>query len=390
MGSELSWRHSATGKTVYATIRSAARTYWSTEGTPALEALTVANWDHYDIALAEAPASSYFYVGSWPAGLTTVGFYWVDVYEQAGGSPAIGDTFMGTLVGYWNGTALLPWAGEAGSDLETLISLGNTASAAAQAAAEVAIASRKVTITSTGSPPDYPGSPTGITYTVIGTHDGKPVYINAASSFFVFWLTDGAKWYVGPVHPDDPALDTELCWAQFTPDASPIGGFTYLGEAFDSITVAGTYPPYCLEVDGVDVTKWKGATAPAMSGDAYAVVNHATYGNSALHTDVADVHTDVGTALTNIADLHTDVGTAISQTTAATLVTALWDLADGIEIDLTPRQAARAVVARAGFGLISGAGTGVETVKGAGVTTTRLVLTDDSSGNITAAAATLT
>jgi hypothetical protein len=132
------------------------------------------------------------------------------------------------------------------------------------------------------------------------------------------------------------------------------------------------------------------AASVNQSGDAYAVVNHATYGNSALHTDVADVHTDVGTALTNIADLHTDVGTAISQTTAATLVTALWDLADGIEIDLTPRQAARAVVARAGFGLISGAGTGVETVKGAGVTTTRLVLTDDSSGNITAAAATLT
>lgn len=112
MGSELSWRHSATGKTVYATIRSAARTYWSTEGTPALEALTVANWDHYDIALAEAPASSYFYVGSWPAGLTTVGWYWVDVYEQAGGSPAIGDTFMGTLVGYWDGAVFLPWAGD--------------------------------------------------------------------------------------------------------------------------------------------------------------------------------------------------------------------------------------------------------------------------------------
>jgi len=216
----------------------------------------------------------------------------------------------------------------------------------------------------------------------------------------------GAAADAAPVYPTSPAtlVPTLLTHANYPPGAHEIAIAATVANGF---AAGSTYAVFCtLLVDSQnptgfvgsfklgpvpsDVTKWLGATAPAMSGDAYAVVNHATYGNSALHTDVADVHTDVGTALTNIADLHTDVGTAISQTTAATLVTALWDLADGIEIDLTPRQAARAVVARAGFGLISGAGTGVETVKGAGVTTTRLVLTDDSSGNITAAAATLT
>ena len=83
MASEIHWVHTATGATVYATIRSAARTYWYTV-TPALEALTMAHWADYDIALTETPASSFFHVGDWPAALTTVGFYWVDVFSQAG------------------------------------------------------------------------------------------------------------------------------------------------------------------------------------------------------------------------------------------------------------------------------------------------------------------
>lgn len=107
MASELSWRHVNTGSTVYVTIRSAARTYWNGS---ALEALTVANWANYDIALTETPASSYFYVGTWPAALTTAGWYWADVYEQAGAAPAISDLLVGTIVGHWNGTTFLPWA----------------------------------------------------------------------------------------------------------------------------------------------------------------------------------------------------------------------------------------------------------------------------------------
>lgn len=106
MASELSWRHQATGNTLYATIRSAARTMWNGS---ALETLTVANWGNYDIALTETPASSYFHVGTWPAALTTTGWYWVDFYLQAGGSPAISDTLLGTLIVYWNGTTANPW-----------------------------------------------------------------------------------------------------------------------------------------------------------------------------------------------------------------------------------------------------------------------------------------
>ena len=112
MASELIWTHTGTGKTVYVTIRSAVRTYWYTV-TPELEALTMAHWADYDIALTETPASSFFYVGDWPAALTTVGFYWVDVFEQAGVGPVrADDTLIGGIIGYWNGTAVLPWAAD--------------------------------------------------------------------------------------------------------------------------------------------------------------------------------------------------------------------------------------------------------------------------------------
>jgi hypothetical protein len=112
MASELHWVHTGTAKTVYATIRSAARAYWYTV-TPALEALNMAHWADYDIALTETPASSYFYAGDWPAALTTVGFYWVDIFERAGAGPVrADDTLLGGIIGYWTGTALLPWAAD--------------------------------------------------------------------------------------------------------------------------------------------------------------------------------------------------------------------------------------------------------------------------------------
>lgn len=110
MASEIYWRGTFSGVTDYVTIRSVARQYWNTSGTPAFENLTVANWGNYAIALTETPASSYFYVGTWPATLTTSAFYWVDVFRQLGAAPAIGDSLLGTLLGYWDGTTFKPWA----------------------------------------------------------------------------------------------------------------------------------------------------------------------------------------------------------------------------------------------------------------------------------------
>jgi hypothetical protein len=115
MASEISHRHSATAKNLYATIRNTARQMWNTSGTPAFEALTVANWTDYDIALSETPASSYFYVGTFPAisGNMVSGWYWIDIFERAGANPAIGDALLASYFGYWDGTTYKWWSDDA-------------------------------------------------------------------------------------------------------------------------------------------------------------------------------------------------------------------------------------------------------------------------------------
>ncbi len=66
--------------------------------------------------------------------------------------------------------------------------------------------------------------------------------------------------------------------------------------------------------------------------------------------------------------------------TAAANAAALLDLTNGVETDLTPRQALR-LIAAALAGELSGADTTEVTIKGAGVATTRLVATVDANGN---------
>jgi hypothetical protein len=111
MASEIYWRSNDTGKNVYATVRNMSRQYYNT-ATPAFESLTVANWGDYDIALTETPASSYFYVGDMPA--VSAGFYWIDIFERAGASPAIGDELLGTWIAYWDATNLKPYDPQTG------------------------------------------------------------------------------------------------------------------------------------------------------------------------------------------------------------------------------------------------------------------------------------
>lgn len=115
MASEISHRHSATGETLYATIRNVSRQMWSTAGTPNFETLTVANWANYAITMTETPASSYFFVGTFPAvsGNMISGWYWVDVFKRAGGAAAISDTLLASYFGYWDGTAFKWWADDA-------------------------------------------------------------------------------------------------------------------------------------------------------------------------------------------------------------------------------------------------------------------------------------
>lgn len=165
MSAEISWRDAATGSTLYFTIRSAARTMWNGS---ALEALTVANWGDYDIALTETPASSYFYVGSWPAALSTAGWYWVDIFSQVGGSPAISDTLQATMLGYWDGTTFSPWSGntaQLGGTAQTAVNLGDLADGGRLDLLIDAIKAVTDKFSFTGSSPYYPK----VDLTLVGT-----------------------------------------------------------------------------------------------------------------------------------------------------------------------------------------------------------------------------
>jgi hypothetical protein len=111
MANEVAYRHSATGATLYFTIRrsSVSRTMWNTSGTPNFETLAVANWASYAIAMTETPAGGYLYRGTFPAvgGNMTSSYFEVDVFVQAGGSPAISDSLVDRQIGYWTGSTFV-------------------------------------------------------------------------------------------------------------------------------------------------------------------------------------------------------------------------------------------------------------------------------------------
>jgi len=102
--------------------------------------------------------------------------------------------------------------------------------------------------------------------------------------------------------------------------------------------------------------------------------------SGAVAVTAASVRSALGLASAN---LDTQLG---DLPTAAENAAALLDLTSGIETGVTPRQALRAIAAKAA-GLISGAGLGTEVVKGIGQAsggTTRMTATVDASGNISA------
>ena len=108
MAGELQIRHT-TAQTVYAHKRSAVGTIWN--GT-ALEAYLTANIATYDIAMVEQGTASQVYVGTFPA-TAVAGIYHISYWDQAGGSPAETDTFIGSEWVEWSGSVLLPrsaWA----------------------------------------------------------------------------------------------------------------------------------------------------------------------------------------------------------------------------------------------------------------------------------------
>ena len=247
MANEIHFRHSATGSTLYATIRSMGGTMWSTAGTPNFEALTVANWANYKITMTETPSASYFYVGTFPAvsGNMVAGFYWVDIYS---GSAGIADTLTATILAYWNGTTLKPQADDTtaiGGTAQTARDLGasvllSVGTGAGQVNVASGVVPAKVSAYDTGKTPlqatDLPlpavdtyglGCPHGVVVSGPawgGTFD-RAARIGGRPAFYRRGLLDGIQYIINWDGADSweagflPVGDTEY-WLT---DPSPLG-----------------------------------------------------------------------------------------------------------------------------------------------------------------------
>jgi hypothetical protein len=99
----IGWTHSETGRTLYAHFVSAnLGTIWNGA---ALETITSANWDNYDVAATEI-GTAYWYQATIPA--LAAGDYEVRFYRQAGAAVAIAtDIYLGSKFFQWDGSAIL-------------------------------------------------------------------------------------------------------------------------------------------------------------------------------------------------------------------------------------------------------------------------------------------
>lgn len=89
------------GSTLYARVFNDTGQVWNTSDTPAFEDWADGSVTDYDISLTDK--SSGQYIGNFPT--TAAGRFKVNIYEQAGVSPATDDEVVGTGEMLWGGTS---------------------------------------------------------------------------------------------------------------------------------------------------------------------------------------------------------------------------------------------------------------------------------------------
>lgn len=166
-----------------------------------------------------------------------------------------------------------------------------------------------------------------------------------------------------------------------------------IGPMRVKVHVAGALPVWldCCVLDEAVYDVLFGTTAPstlagtAQTGDAYAIVNHGTYGNAAIKTledaIAGYLDTEIAAIKTKTDNLPAAPAATGDIPTADENADALLDLADGVETGLTVRGALRLALA-ALAGKLSGAGTSTEVFRNAvGDSKDRITATVDGSGN---------
>lgn len=140
-----------------------------------------------------------------------------------------------------------------------------------------------------------------------------------------------------------------------------------------TFTVAG-------QIDA-NVLDWKSATAPAMTGDAFARLGAPA--GATVSADVAAAKVDTAAIKAKTDNLPASPAAVSDIPTANANADALLDRAAGVETSWTVRQAMRIILAALG-GKLAGAATTAVTVRDMADTKNRISATVDASGNRTA------
>lgn len=138
----------------------------------------------------------------------------------------------------------------------------------------------------------------------------------------------------------------------------------------------------------VDVEDWKGAAAPAMTGDSFARLGAPA--GASVSADIAAIKSDTGTILTDVntgaGAIYTRLGAPVGASISADIAgvpNALLDETNGIETSFTFRQSMRLMLS-ALCGKASGLATTTATFRDVNDTTNRIVATVDANGDRTA------
>lgn len=99
-----------TGRTLYVVILNRSAQFWNGSS---FETYNASNWATYAVAMTELGVSG-IYTATFPAGISA-GKYETLKFDQAGGSPAVGDDIVGTGIFEWDGT------NETNGDRQTMI-----------------------------------------------------------------------------------------------------------------------------------------------------------------------------------------------------------------------------------------------------------------------------
>lgn len=183
----------------------------------------------------------------------------------------------------------------------------------------------------------------------------------------------------------DVAVSTRLATASYTAPLDAAGTRTAVGLASANLDTQLADLPTVAEFEARTIVSANYATASSLSTVAGYIDTEVASILAAVDTEVAAIKAKTD----NLPASPAATGDAMTLTSGErdAIAAALLDLANGIESGLTPRNALKLALAVLA-GKVTGGGTGTELFKSADVsggavqgTTTRLTVTDDSSGN---------